>query len=450
MFDHQKIGVNAFHWNNQQHLSPYSFIRLYTSWAWIERGEGKYRFEPAYGASAMYDTWLSQQQQAGREVCYVMNISPAWITGDVAEYAERKEWLPSRFDGTLPEHYREFSNACFQVAARYGRQQHPDNALQIDPSEDWTNQGVNQKRSGLGLLKHIEIWNEPDKWWLRGGNNARGYITPVQYGCMLYAAYTEIKRADPSMNVVMAGLTNFDMDYFTQLVSFCKSKFGIFPADVVSFHHYCNATGGVEQGFTVGVSPHEDTLYEKLTGVVKEVKRQCGANMPVWYTEFGWDTVKGGYQSVPDNEKYNAETIQGAWLVAAYCDALRAGVDRIAAYWLADENTATGMFASCGVVNSNGTAKQSYYIVDEFVSKIKGMDYTWTKMSAQHTIVQFSNSSGTMNVVYSNTLTPSPVNVPAHGTFEVGPVPQYFFTRKKRTITKIVDLLKKIFNGKEQ
>ena len=77
-----------------------------------------------------------------------------------------------------------------------------------------------------------------------------------------------VKGADPSMLVIMGGLTNFDTTYLKRMSDWFNAnrKDRRFPADVVNVHHYCNENDGLFQGFAKGTAPETKNVYEKLMG----------------------------------------------------------------------------------------------------------------------------------------------------------------------------------------
>ena len=96
--------------------------------------------------------------------------------------------------------------------------------------------------------EHIEIMNEPNGWWNDGGH---GFMPPYQIASMMSAAYdghegtlgagVGIKSADPSMGVIMSGITgtgrrNQDTVRMMLLWAQHHRKDGKFPADAINYH----------------------------------------------------------------------------------------------------------------------------------------------------------------------------------------------------------------------
>ena len=81
-----------------------------------------------------------------------------------------------------PASYTGIAGHAYQVAARYGSVR--------EPSPGMLQLGVGQAPlSGMGILSHIEILNEPNGWW-RG---REGFMKPFEIASMLSATY--VRRA---------------------------------------------------------------------------------------------------------------------------------------------------------------------------------------------------------------------------------------------------------------
>jgi hypothetical protein len=318
-----------------------------------------------------------------------VNTSPAWMSAgypwsySVSDYRPAKVWE----NPAAPRAYREFARFCWQLAARYGRAKHPVQKLTVDEAPRWTNDWpVNRPKSGLDLLEYIEVWNEPDKWWVK---NTAAYLEPEHYAALLSACYdghegalgpgVGIKNADPSMKVVMAGLTNFDLAYLQRMVAWFQvnRKDRRFPADVVNFHHYSNHTGGLYEGFTKGISPEADGLREKLEPLIAWSRANV-PGAPFWLSEFGYDTWQSSPQRAVPFGPYDATQVQAMWLQRSYLACIAAGVDVCFAYNLSDNHHGNGLFESSGLVQSeqNGFArKDSWYKIKELADRLDGLQF---------------------------------------------------------------------------
>ena len=382
------IGSNGFHWVRPELISPFSVYRIFSMWEWFEMQEGWFRYEPTSRGNGNYDTFLSDLKRRGVRPVLTLNTCPDWMRAQYPDPQNALEYRPVKkgLDPARPESYREFSRACWQITARYGSKQWPASALLVDTISQWGgNWPANKKLSGLGLLYGLEIWNEPDKWWKKG---TPAYFEPEQYAAMLSACYDGhegklgpgygVKGADPSMLVIMGGLTNFDTTYLKRMSDWFNAnrKDRRFPADVVNVHHYCNENDGLFQGFAKGTAPETKNVYEKLIGFKRLsfalTAKQAPGGLPVWWTEFGYDTHASSPQRVEPYAQFTAEQAQGVWIIRSYLEGLRAGYAEMCVYNLIDErNPAGGLFQSSGLATGEPDGmrpKPAWNLVAEFTA----------------------------------------------------------------------------------
>lgn len=364
-----KMGANGFHWVPLELLSPFHYYREYQCWDWMEQEKGLCRFEPTDGASGKYDTHYTMLRAQGIKPIACVNQTPEWLLTGYPNKPHRRDFKPVPWgeSPSNPASYRYFARFLFQLAARYGRANVKHEALTINPASRWHGDGPNQKKTGLDLLEHIEVWNEPDKWWA----DAEAYFEPEEYAAMLSACYDGhegqlgrgygIRTADPTMNVVMGGLSNFNLDYLKAMVAWCRKyrKDKRFPAQVVNFHHYCNQNQALKPNFERGIAPEEDRLKEKLKILVDYTRRELPGKL-FWFTEFGYDTHPSSPQRVEAFGTHDTETTQGIWLQRCYLESIAAGVDAAFMYNIIDENpgeNASPTGAPMGLFQSSGLAR---------------------------------------------------------------------------------------------
>lgn len=379
------FGVNGFHWVPSEQLQPFTQWRHFIQWKWMEAERGKYRFEPTWQGDGNYDTHLSKLKSIGIDAILCINQSPDFIVNTYPVRDEDVRPCEASKDAESPFSYADYARFWFQVAARYGRKKWPENALSVDDKPRWNGEPVNAKKSGLDVLKYCEIWNEPDKWW-KGQGPAN--ITPEQYAAILSACYdghegaipnAGVKVADNSMQVVMAGLTRFDSAYIERMAIWFKKnrRDGRFPCDVMNFHHYCNADGGIFYGKEHGISPE----YDDVAGKMKSIASVCARVNPgakLWWSEFGYDTDGSGPHQAKGFAGYTPEQVQGIWIVRSYLEAIAAGFDAAHIYNAIDEpNPKAGLFKSSGILTGqNGvpkfSPKGSYQIVVSAVNALRG------------------------------------------------------------------------------
>jgi hypothetical protein len=107
-------------------------------------------------------------------------------------------------------------------------------------------------------VRRWEFWNEPEMWLsMRDGD---------RYEPWYRAFYRAAKQANPSARVAVGTLTGWD--FFRQLSPSV-------PVDAVSVHSYAGEHWGLDTQKIV-------RLHEGL--------RVQGRNVPIWLTEYGWDS----------------------------------------------------------------------------------------------------------------------------------------------------------------
>lgn len=372
------IGTNAFIDDPLDKLAaPVGFIREYHNWAWDTEGaDGKVRFQPsgaAGGNAWFFDDYYSRLKTLGVTVCpAIQQSSPVHFAGgdlDAKPVAKGK-------DPEDPASYALHAAHLFQYAARYGAVKVADSRLELAPGQP--------RRSGLGSLRCIENWNEPDKTW----KGREGRFTPYELAAMCSADYDGnqgkmgkgfgVRNADPKMKLVMGGLAGIHLDYLRAMKFWADAKRGgDFPANVINLHHY-SSDGTDEQGFkTTGISPEADKLREKFAAVVA----WRDANLPdreIWVTEFGYDTNPKSPLHAPAIGSYSAAEVQGIWLIRSYLALAAAGVDKAAMFMFRDvDSKGEGVFATCGMVTEKGqwTPKPSYYFIGTLKKRLTGMRF---------------------------------------------------------------------------
>jgi hypothetical protein len=407
------IGTNGFHWVPTSSLEGFDHLRQYIVWDWLEATKGNYKFEPTWGADGKYDTHWDKLKSIGIKPIACVNQSPKYIQSTYP--TEDPDVRPCYYtdNPTKAESYADFARFWFQLSARYGSKKWANDVLRVDSTERWTNEGKNIKKSGLGLLEFCEIWNEPDKWWKKPGP---AYLEPEQYAAMLSACYdghegripfAGVKTADPTMQVVMAGLTEFDSVYITRMAAwFTANRIDKkFACDVMNFHHYCNEDGGIFKGREYGVAPELDKVGKQM----RDIKRVCSKLNPtakVWWSEFGYDTDASGPHQSRGFGAYTPEKVQGLWIMRSFLECIAAGFDAAHIYNAIDEpNPTGGLFQSSGILKGqNGVPqygnKQGYDYVKTLINEIGGYKMIYSDTNADGVRLMLFESVGVVKAVY--------------------------------------------------
>jgi len=300
----------------------------------------------------------------------------------------------------LPETYRVHADNMWQWAARYGRN------TSINPNLmrvlHWQT-----KKVGLGYLKYIENWNEPNQWW----HGSAAHFNPYEFAAMSSADYdghlgtmgntVGIKNADPTMKLAMGGLAGPHLDFVKAMKLWSDAnRGGSFPADVLNFHHYTQdvATGK-------GISPEAGDLLGLLQKLV-DYRNVYLPGKELWLSEFGWDVEGGSTQQANGHTLwpgagYTSEDLQAMWLIRGFLIGAKAGIDRMHAYTIGDAG-GWGQYATSGMITYNGTKRKSWYYVATMRQRLKGMVCVGEQASGNPNVLiyKFKNKTGT-NGVYA-------------------------------------------------
>lgn len=370
------VGVNTFPWVP---LSLYSdigmrWVRCYFSSAWGWQ-PGGLAMEPMHQGETQethgMDEYLKRADDLGVEVLLCIHQTPEWFT-PTGRQDGANDHAPCKpcDQRSNPESYRDYSAMLFQVAARYGRVKHPDAVLRVDKTPRWNNDILNEKKSGLNLLTFLEVWNE-EKWWNKGGPNSAAYIEPETMAAMMSAAYdghcgtmgpgVGIKTADPSMRVVMPGLTDFDLNYCKKMDQwFWDNRMDkSWPCDVISFHHYSN-TGNKKGQYPAqwnssgACTPSGDANIVSVLDVIEFAE---GLGKKVWVTEFGADTKEPSGVFAKPRLGMSAEDLQSKIIIETAEFYKAAGVERVFIFTGPDEPGSAdgGQFESSGLFTNQST-----------------------------------------------------------------------------------------------
>ncbi|MFZ4799184.1 MAG: hypothetical protein ACOYMA_16915 [Bacteroidia bacterium] len=346
------MGATGGLWENENLLSCVGSLREFHTWNWNDGGndEKNYNhslngFEP-YPNNIFYfnpdfsnrhtDVDYKRITDKGTELNPCLQTSALYfINGD----NENNKPVSLGSNPNDPLSYKAHADYLFQYAARYGSKIVADSLLRIYRERCGNQNEFQPIVSGLNVVKSIENWNEPDKWWHPNAS----YFSPFQFAAMCSADFdgheglmgknVGVKNADSTLKFVMGGLATLNIDYIKGMKLWSEYNRPLskkIPVDVLNFHHYCNASGGVGQP-TVGISPEQDKLKEKLKKVVNFRNKEL-PNLEVWLTEFGYDTNEGSIQVSPAIGQNSTLEIQGRWLMRSLLEIAAAGIDRAFIY----------------------------------------------------------------------------------------------------------------------
>lgn len=409
--DALSIGTNGFHWIPTD-LIPCQNIRIYqmVQWSWTPKGLA---VNPTVQADGMYDEYYQELKNKNITAIPCINKVPNWSH----ETPNDPEWADLKMNdiGTNPNDpmsYRSIAQYGFQLAARYGRVKYPSQDLKVNQEPRWNGDIVNLLQSGLDLLNYIELENEPDRPW----KDVKHKYTAEEFAAFMSAVYDGhegrmgkgygIKTADPSMKVVMAGISAINTKYIEDMNRWFRQNRTdqIFAADVINVHHYCNSANPPYPAQTVnlylgdGINPHTDKLYERLNDLNKvgspsnpiDKKSNINTlnlltdNVKLWFTEFGYDTNPC---STPLCQAVENDSIQAEWILQSFLIAIKAGYEKSFVYNLSDEpdllnsdpmgntNKNGYVFGSSGLLTNELEPKISHSRIKWLTEILDGKEY---------------------------------------------------------------------------
>ena len=354
------VGINGRPYEPIEAIPDIKLIRLYVLSGWIDQPDGL-ATDPLHQAETEYThgliEYFERVKRADKDLLLTVFGTPEWRKPTGRDDGNNETWpIKPGADPTNPKAYIDYGKFIWQIAARFGSTKHPDNLMRVDQTPRWSGDIINKKFSGLGYVKFLEIWNEPDKWWKKGTED---YFEPEATAAMMSACFdghegtmgagVGIMSADPNMVVVMPGLTDFDMAYFARMNAWfvTNRKDKKWPCHVLNFHHYSNL--GSQYGKhpptwipSGGTTPANDKNFPMIREVMKQARL---LGLPVWITETGLDAVGPSQMAFAGTEQQRGEAL--AQTCRAY---LAEGVERVFLYVIGDEPG----FANGGLYQSSG------------------------------------------------------------------------------------------------
>jgi len=379
------IGVNGFVDDPVERIAACGHLREYHQWQWDEGNQDpsypgypnlRLAWSPSWvsgpGWGWDFDRFYGQLKTAGVEVSPCFQGCAPYLVGFDGSRTDEKPVIAGG-DPTRPESYVAHASYLFQFAARYGGVRVDEAMLKLRAGQP--------VRTGLGLVRYMENWNEPDKWW----KGRAPYFFPAELAAMCSADYdghrrsvgltVGVKNADPDMKLVMGGLAKPEIEYIKAMKLWADfHRGGDFPADVINLHHYSNDAASQDGRPTTGISPEADGLRERFQRIVQWRDRFL-PDKEIWVSEFGYDTNPKSTQQAPAVGAADAQEVQGQWLVRSFLALAAAGVDRAQLYMLRDVNpNSVVQYDSSGLTSEKGKhePKRAWYYVAALRNVLRG------------------------------------------------------------------------------
>lgn len=219
--------------------------RLNFNWKTMETADGTFVW------NANHDQAVSELAEAGIEPIGVILGSPQWASGSASEFVVPGTNVDATYL-TWEGHYCDF---CTEVVKRY-----------------------------KGVIKRWEIWNEENDefFWPPAANQ-------LKYNHLYPAARTAILAVDSTAKVAMGGCPPTTGGNGVWLKDWLPAMYaaGVFP-DYVAIHPYTDGPGTRAPDVHVDWSANFDDIAVVRS---KQVAQGGSALVPIWITEFGWDTT---------------------------------------------------------------------------------------------------------------------------------------------------------------
>src|SRR4051794_5381309 len=285
-------------------------MRQEFNWAAIERTPGQYTW-------AKYNALVGQAARRGIEIMPMLIDPPSFRSSRPAN--DNSGIYP-------PKHYADLGDFGAAVARRYG----PNGSF-------WAENPSIPKVP----VHHYELWNEPNipRFWPAGVNAG-------QYVAMVKAAVPRIKAADPSAEMVSAGISEPRNPCCVPMRTFIAQMYaaGIRGSvDSIALHPYWETADGVV------------TLVEAARQIMAD---NGDSSSGVWITEIGWATGGPKYRYNTD-EAGQAARLRDLYttLVRRRCELKVRGV--VWSMWR-DIPPPDEWTQYTGLERQNGSAKPSY------------------------------------------------------------------------------------------
>jgi len=341
------------------------WMREYHRWEFFEQVKDIYGWDdttPAYNGWTwpFHTRFLNECIKYGMQLVICAERSTKWASANGLEtgppYGDR--------DGTSETDYFDKAEFIAQLVARYG-------ARKVDKSLVQTADGL----TGLNIVHYYEDENEPDQTWWQPtwpGDRYAKYLNAVHdgYKCENAAGYPliGIKNADSTAVHVLGGLTGDNLAYLNAILA---NTDGRIPFDVLNFHHYCSSLSAG----TRGKSPEQEMVgFEKTVANLIRWRDSKVPGMPVWCTEFGWDTYKNSQNRT--SYVYAPESSQANYLLRSLMLLMGYGLEKAFVFFDKDPGSEDILqFSSAGILTDKVHGlepKTAYYYLVTLQNRLGG------------------------------------------------------------------------------
>ena len=292
------------------------------------------------------DAIFAGYQKLGMKVLPYVFQPPEWASSAPADQKRNRAGYP-------PKDPADYGEAVFQLVARHGSAVVPaERLLTVD------------KKSALGTLGAVELWNEPnlnDPGW-------GPFVGPIEkYFDAMRAGAEGSRRADPSLPVSAAGWAGMGLEVVNLLAEhkYADGKSPLDLIDIVNVHFYsgreepeiCGWDPNVDrQGPSSGGATYPDQL-EDLVAWRDALKPKA----QLWLSETGNDV--GG--PIGRTERHQASKVPRAVMLA-----LAAGIEKVFIY--RETGSAPTMHAGAGLLRDDRSVRPVWFTTAAMIRQLEG------------------------------------------------------------------------------
>ena len=290
---------------------------------WVTMDMGWINLEPngpgQYSASgiAEWDKQVGEIRARGLKIMSIFQRAPKWATGTANRNGRPKD----------PEAY---AKAAAYVAKRY-------NGSTVSPAM---------------RIDAIQLWNEPNLPLYWAPEPAATKVS--SFATLVKTAGTAVKKANPGMTVVAAGVNSVDTKFYSEFV---KTSGVIGSYDAFGVHPYQSPGDAHPEAYEAKWGVY----YMRHLGALDAMMTTKNDPARIWATEFGWSTHTNS-SSTPNwargvNEAQQADDLVRSMPVMAATRRLQT------AFWYAAITTSSGdaQFDNYALLRKDYSRKPAYY-----------------------------------------------------------------------------------------
>ncbi len=295
-----------------------------------------------------YDRLLTTYQANGLKVLPYIFQPPEWATSAPPDVKRNRHGYP-------PKDPADYEDAIFQFVARFGRNQVDPSLLKSD-----------DKKSGLGLIDAVELWNEPnlnDPGW-------GPFVGPLtQYFDVLRAGAQGARRADPNLPITSCGFAGIGLETVGLLHEhkYADGKTPLDFVDVINVHFY----SGRSEPETAGWDPNVErsgpsmggTTYPEQVADLVAWRDRLKPEAEIWLTETGNDV--GG--PIGRTERHQAAKLPRTIMIA-----LAEGMEKVFIYREAGSNPT--QHGGAGLLRNDHSIRPAWVTVATMIRQLQGFD----------------------------------------------------------------------------